>query len=37
MENGLYMAVPIHVLVLFRLLLPGWVDALCVYAAYKGG
>lgn len=33
-ENGLHMAVPVDVLVLFCLLLSGRIDALCVYAAY---
>ena len=36
MENGVHMAVPIYVLILFRLLLPRWSDTLRVHAAYKG-
>ena len=37
MENGLHMAVPLYVSVLLPLLLPGRVNAVCVYAADKGG
>ena len=36
MEDGLYLAVLICVLVLLRLLLFGGIDALCLHAAYKG-
>ena len=37
MENGLYMAVPLYVLLILHLLLSGWTDAVCVYAADQGG
>lgn len=36
-ENGLYLAVPIDVLGLLCLLIPGRFDPRRVYTAYKGG
>lgn len=36
-ENGLHLAVPIYVLGLLCLLVPGRVDPRRVYTAYKGG
>lgn len=35
-ENGLHLAVPIDVLGLLCLLIPGWVDPRRVYTPYKG-
>ena len=37
MENGVCVAVSVHVLVLLSMLFPGRVDALCVHTAYQGG
>ena len=36
MEDGVYLAVPRYVHVVFGLFFLGWVDALCLYAAYRG-
>ena len=36
-ENGLYMAVPVHVLVVLCLLLSSRIDARGVHAAYSRG
>ena len=37
MEDGVYLAVSCYVPVVFCLFFLGWSDALCLYAAYKGG
>lgn len=35
MEDGVYLAVPYDVHVLFRLSNPGWSDTACVHAPYS--
>ena len=37
MEDGVYLAVSCYVYVVFCLFFLGWLDALCVYAAYQRG